>query len=302
MPEEQATSPVEVVPTPSETSPAPAPVTTPTEPQDTAAPAEPAATGDWPDDWRQKYAGEDAKTLKRLERYASPKAALDALFAAQAKVAEKGTRMRDNATPEEVSAWRADNGIPESPTEYDVSLSGGRVWGEADKPLVDDFLKKANEANMQPAQVNQALDWYMSQQEAQYEAQQQRDLELRTQTEDELRSEFGGDYRRNVRAALDVLPADLKDQFLGGRMADGTLLGDNPAVIRWLVGIGRELNPMGTVVPGTGTIAMQAVEAELGTLRGLMGDRKSEYWKGPNAAKMQNRYRELLTAVERTNR
>jgi hypothetical protein len=26
----------------------------------------------------------------------------------------------------------------------------------------------------------------------------------------------------------------------------------------------------------------------------MMGDRKSEYWKGPNAAKHQNRYRELV--------
>src|SRR5512135_169053 len=37
-----------------------------------AAPADKAIVPDWPDDWREKLAGNDEKALKRLGRFASP--------------------------------------------------------------------------------------------------------------------------------------------------------------------------------------------------------------------------------------
>jgi len=297
MSEEQAPSPA-VEPTPSE----PIAENTPPVVAENAPPA-PAAepvekASDWPEDWRQKYS-DDPKMIKRLERYASPKAALDALFAAQAKVAEKGTRLKADASPEEVSAWRADNGIPDSPEGYEVELSEGRVWGEADKPIVDDFLKQAHEANMHPSQVNKALDWYMGQQERMQVDTEARDIELRESALDNLRAEYGQDFRRNLKVAKEIIPEDFRDAFLGGRMADGTLVGDNPNVIRWLVAQARELNPIGTVMPGSGTNAVQAMETELNNLKSMMADRKSEYWKGPKSAQLQGRYRELLTARDR---
>lgn len=36
---------------------------------------------------------------------------------------------------------------------------------------------------------------------------------------------------------------------------------------------------------------------ELADLRGLMADKNSEYWAGPNAEKNQARYRELVTEL-----
>lgn len=275
---------------------------------DTAPPAEdpPVATpADWPEDWRQKYAKGDEKVLKRLERYGSPQAALDALFAAQNKISSGALKsaLKPDATPEEVAAWRADNGIPESPEGYEVQLPNGIVLGESDKPVVDEFLKAAHEANMHPDQVNKALAWYMDKQERAQAEQVARDEEARIAAEDELRQEFGSDYRRNLQIAknlLDSAPEGLADKILGGRTAEGTPLGNDPDVIRWLVGLSRELNPIATVVPGSGTNAIQAVESEIATLTAMMGDHSSEYWKGPNAQRNQERYRELVSARDRT--
>lgn len=264
---------------------------------------DPAPASTWPDNWRQQYS-EDPKVVKRLERYASPKAALDALFAAQSKISsgELKSALRENATPEELADWRAANGIPAEAKDYAVKLDNGLIIGEADQPLVDAFLAKAHAAHMQPAQVKEALGFYFEQQEQARIAQEERDNDSRALSEDTLRQEFGADYRRNIGIAnqlLDGAPKGVKDQLLAGRLADGTPIGNSPDVIRWLVGLSRELNPIGTVVPGSGTNAVQAIESELGTIRKLMGDHKSEYWKGPGAAKMQERYRDLTTALQK---
>lgn len=291
-------------PTPQPVDPAPVdpkPVDpAPVDPAPVDPPADTVA-GDWPEDWRAKAAGGDEKLMKRLERYNSPKAVVDALVAAQAKISQGVKQpLKADATPEEVAAWRAENGIPEKPDGYEVSLPDGFVIGEADKPVVDSFLERMHGKNVPPDVVNEALGWYYQEQAQQMEAQAEADLDFRGKGQEELREEYGADYRRNVRIALEVVPEDIKDEFLGGRLADGTMIGDNPAVIRWLSGMARQINPLATVVPGTGTNAMQAMETELAGLRAKMPDKNSDYWKGPNASKNQERYRELVAAQQRT--
>jgi hypothetical protein len=207
--------------------------------------------------------------------------------------------LKPDATPEEKAIWRAENGIPESPDKYDTTLKDGMVLGEADKAVVDKFLKVAHDRNMRQEDVSEVLSWWAGEQEQAAQAQRARDAESRMLNEDTLRNEYGPEYRRNLKIAHDVLmsaPEGVQDLMLA-RMPDGTPVGNSPEVIRWLVQLGRELNPVSTVVPGSGTNAMQTVETELNSLKKLMGDHKSEYWRGPNAAKMQDRYRQLVGAV-----
>lgn len=274
--------------------------------------ADPAAVdpavkpGDWPDDWREKYSN-DPKVLARLQRYGSPKAAIDALFAAQKKISsgELKSVLKAEATPEEKAAWREENGIPATPKDYDLNLPNGVVIGENDKPIVDEFLTKAHEANMHPDQVKQTLAWYLDKQEQARIEMENRDNQLRMKHEDELRAEFGPEYRKNLMIANNVLESafgKIKDKFLSARAADGAPFGSDPDVIRALVQLGREMNPIGTVVPGSGTNAVQAAENELNSLRKMMGDAKSEYWKGPSASANQARYRELVTALQKERR
>ena len=298
-------APVVAAPAPAvaDPSPAPAPVAAPS-PTPVPDPAPAPAASDWPDDWRQKYAAGDEKKLKKLERYGSPQAALDALFNAQSRISsgELKAPLPANATPEEKAAWREENGIPAEPSGYKLDLSDGLIIGEADKPFVDEFLAVAHESNFKQEEVTKALDWFFEKQEAVVSQQAERDANARVAAFEQLREEFGPNYKQEVKIAMAVLdsaPEGVKGSFLAGRLADGTLIGDSPAIIRWLNTLSRELNPIGTVVPGSGTNAVQAVEAEREGLRKMMGDRKSEYWKGPNAEKNQARYRELTSALSK---
>jgi len=91
----------------------------------------------------------------------------------------------------------------------------------------------------------------------------------------------------------------MKEKFMEGRLGDGTPMASDPSMLNWLVSMSRQINPVATVVPGSGQNAMQAVESEITTLKAMMGDRSSEYWKGDNAVKNQARYLELVGAKQR---
>lgn len=281
---------------------------TPNEPQQSGSlldgqGSEPAASApaDWPENWRQQYAGENEKVLKRLERYASPKSALDALIAAQDKISrgELKKPLGDKPSADDLAAYRADNGIPESPDKYDLKLSDGRVVGENDKELVNSFLASMHGKNATPEQVSAGVDWYYSFVEEQQAQRYEADEDYRRQSEDELRAEWGGEFRRNVNmisGLLDGAPEGVKDMLMEARAEDGTRLINSPATLRWLTQLSREINPVSAVVPGAGANAGQAISDELDNLKAMMGDPKSEYWKGPKAEKLQSRFRDLVNA------
>lgn len=258
--------------------------------------------GAWPDDWRDRAAKGDEKRLAKLGRYASPEAALDALFAAQQKLSSgelKTAKPKDN-TPEAINEWRKENGIPEKPEEY--GMPEGLVIGEVDKPLIDSFIKDMHGANAHPEIVKSAIASYYKLQDQQMAELEERNAEAKTVTIDALREEWGGDYRQNmnmIKGALESMPEALGESIINARTPDGVQLLNTPEFVRWLANVQREINPVATVVPNAGANAGEAIATELSTLTKMMGDRSSDYWKGPNAEKNQARYRDLVKAQER---
>jgi hypothetical protein len=258
---------------------------------------------DWPEDWRAKLAGGDEKILKRFERYQSPKAVAEALLAAQQKISsgELKTAKPEKATPEQLTEWRKANGIPETPDKYDTSLPNGLVIGEADKPIVDEVLKAAHEADASPAVVKNVLSAYYKAQDVMQAQQAEQDADFKEETESALRAEWGPDYRRNlnqIESFLGSLPEGLGQRLAFARLSDGRPLGADPVAARWLADLAREANPLASVMDNTGDKAKGLTE-EIDGLKAMMGNRTSEYWKGPNAEKHQARYRELITIKER---
>lgn len=267
-----------------------------------------AAPADWPEDWRTKFAGEDKAHLKQLERFASPNDVFKSYRALQARISsgELKSALPKDQTPEALAAWRKDNGIPEKPEEYDLALDDGLVIGEQDKPLVGEFLNEMHAANASPASVKSALSAYYKLVAKQQAELAQADSDFRRTSEDELRSEWGGDFQRNVNLVTNLLnaaPEDVKLKIEAGRTPDGRMLGNDPAVLRWLANLSREVNPAATVVPGSGNNSGAAIDDEISTIEKAMGDKNSEYWKGAKPdgkdTKMQIRYRELITARDK---
>jgi hypothetical protein len=269
-----------------------------------AAPAvavDPAAAPKPLEDWatlRATYAKEDEKLLKRLERYSSPKDALDALIAAQNKIAAGGMKstLPEKPTPEQLAEYRKDNGIPAKPGDYDIG-KGSLPISEADGPVIDSFLKAAHDANFTEGQAKQALGWFFQNQQAELNAQVAAEAAQKEVNIEALRKDWGSEYQLNLNLIdnfLNTAPAGLADQILGARLADGSPLANNPDALRWLASTAREINPTATVVPGSGTGSLDTIVTEKAKIEKLMGDYKSEYHKGPGAQAMQQRYRDLV--------
>jgi len=283
------------------TSPAPSPTPsqTPTPSPDPSPTPTPTESNAWGDNWRQTYAGQDEKLLKRLERYASPKAALDALISAQNKISagELVKPLSDNPTPEEIAAYRAQHGIPEKPEGYLEKLPNGLVIGEGDKPIVDSFVDRLHKLNADPKLVHEAVSWYYDFQEQQVAERQTLDLSQKTEAEDALRAEWGQDYRTNINhinSFLSTAPEGVADMITNARTGDGKALFNDQKFVGWIASLAREANPVGTIVPaGPGSQSDNAV-AEIARIEKLMGNKNSEYWKGAQAESLQKRYRDLI--------
>ena len=257
------------------------------------------STPDWSPDWRQKLAGDNEKLLKRFERYASPVEVGKALIAAQDKIrgGELVTKLSDKPTDEELAQFRKDNGIPESKDGYEIDLGNGRVIGDEDKELVDAFLESAHAKNMTPAQVNATLNTYYDLQEQQIEAINQQDLENSGKGEDELRVEWGPEYKRNINAIYNELSSKMEpdqiESLWQARMPDGVRVGDSPEVIKALLGMVLEANPMATVVPSGGGDMGKSIADEIKSIEETMRTDRKAYNRDEA---MQQRYRDLLAA------
>lgn len=258
-----------------------------------AAAAKGTDGGFWPDNWRETVSKDDAKKLAQLQRYASPEAALQALFAAQERIrsGELKPALSKNATAEELKEWRAAHGIPEAPDKYD--LGKDITISEADKPVFDVIFKAAHESNQTPEQVKATVQAFAQIQQVAAEYQQEQDQRLQVEAEEALRAEWGPEYRRNMNLIHGLLDGtgsqDLKASLLGGRLADGTPIGSSPEALRMLLGISMIQNPTGVVVPGGDANREQGIRGELEKLQQVPAEKKT--------AQQSERERNLIDAA-----
>jgi hypothetical protein len=281
-----------------------APVVDPAKPKEPASildtPDDDKVTpGDWPTNWRELYAGEDQKRLKALSRYASPKAALDAMLSAQDKIrsGELLKKPGKDASPEELKAWRDHQGIPEKAEDYLTKLPNGLVIGEDDKELISSFATELHGLDAPPAIVHKAIDWYYKTIEQQRQDEYEVDREARQQTEDALRADFGEEYRRNINimnGVIQALPGEAGKLLATARSADGVQLLNHPDVIRGLVDWARQLNPVATIIPGATNPG--ALGDRIAQIEKVMREDINAYWKDEP---MKKEYAELLAARER---
>lgn len=258
----------------------------------------------WPDDWRQRIAGEDKSALKTLERLNDPKALFDKVKNLEKKLNEKTSapqRPGKDAKPEEVAEYRKALGIPETPDGYlaDLKLDGGKVLGDADKPIAESFAAALHEVDAPPAAVAKAVDWYFQHMEKVATAEAEADDAFKAENITTLKEDWGPvDFKRNINA-IDTLftdaPSEVKDLLLGGRTADGKRLGDDARVIRFLAKLATEINPAATVVPQGGDVT-KAMTTRIAEIEKMQRENRSAYFKDEA---IQKEYRDLLTARDK---
>lgn len=256
------------------------------------------------DNWRKDLAGEDDKVLKRLDRFGSPKDIVSSYLELEKKLSERPGKptLPQNATPEQLAEYRKEIGVPESADKYDLTLPKGLVIGETEKPLVDNYLKYAHDNNLPNDVVKANLNWYLPLQQEMEVAQAEADKDYQVSQDEALRKEWGADFKANINIVSGVLSMtteDVADQLMLGRTADGKVIGDDPRMLKLLVALGREANPVHTTPPGSGNFAGLNIQDEIKALVKMSGDKNSEYWSKDKGEQMQQRLRDLNASQER---
>ncbi|ESY02286.1 phosphate starvation-inducible protein PsiF [Mesorhizobium sp. LNJC405B00] len=276
----------------------------------TPAAAAPDAGKDTPDeegtfgkDWRDKLAKGDEKKLAMLKRFTSPEALLQAQEEAQRKISEglkpKG-KPGDKATDDDWKAYRKEHSIPDAVDDFvkAIVLPDKRVIGDDDKPMVAAFAERAIKKGIAPSDMAEMVDeYYAIQEEGQFQ-QATADATFKKTAEADLKKEWGGDYAGNfaaMRPYFEGVNPDLFDKLMGGRLADGTKIGNHPDVLRFFAAKAVAENPMATIIPVGGS-SSEGLLAEIAGMEKRMRDDRNAWHKD---AKAQERYRQLITARDK---
>lgn len=271
------------------------PVVTPTIVAETTAPEVKPAFGD---NWRQELAGTqdmNDKDLQRLNRFADPKAIWKSFRELENKISsgQFRTKLSDTPTDEELSAYRKELGVPDSPEDYKIE---GVSIGEQDAPIVDYLAEVAHNNNIPAKAFNDFVNAYYEAQEEREAAFVQQQEALKLQSEEELRHTWGGNFIPNMVAIKNLvyaMPEGVGEDLLTARLPNGNILGNDAKMLQALANLALEVNPAGTVVPGNNGNQVQAIKDEIASIEHTMRTNRIEYQK--NGA-MRERYRQLIDA------
>jgi len=262
-------------------------------------PAEPANKSDW----RADMAGGDEGLAKRLARYTSPADVGKAFNDAQNKIraGAEAEPLAEDATDEQIAAYRDENGIPPEPKDYLENLPDGLVIGDDDMEVMGLFTDYLHQNNYKIEEAQQLIGFYNETKDAEMAAHAESDQLSSQEADERYRDEWGNDYTANKNLINTFIEKELGENaadFLNGRDANGLPIMNNPAVLGWTLSLARELSSVSTIVGGPGQTP-DTMAARKDTIEGLMGDKTSAYWKGDKADKMQEEYRSILAAENR---
>lgn len=200
-------------------------------------------------DWRDriaKVAGDDPKYRTWLNRFASEENFHKAVpkiwreFGSAKSLAQSGPP--EDATPEEIAAFRKVAGIPEKADGYGIAYPQDLKPSEADIAALTAFQEHMHSRNVPPSAAKAAFEFYMEQYRGGQEYRAERIREALIQNAAELRAEWKGDFKRNQTIGYEFLEKHLGEsaRVLGEKlMADGLPLGKDPIFNRLLANAGR---------------------------------------------------------------
>jgi hypothetical protein len=270
----------------------------------------------FPGFWREDMAGGDKAFRKTLDRFETPAALAKAYKELTARLSSgdlKATKPPPgNATPEQIAAWRAEQGLPRDAAAYVEGLrfSDGTVPGEAEKAMLASFADEAMKGRWTADQYSQAVGWYFAMQDRLAAGRDHADAAFRQESSADLMRDWGHDYPANRNAVAQFFdrnfPADFREALLTARLPDGRILANHPVFNKAILDVAKSLNPAGKVLPNASGGGLSGVESRITEIEGKYmraphgSDLWKSYWTGDSGARMQQEYRGLLAAREQT--
>jgi len=281
----------------------------PPTPRNAAPVSEPDAKT-FPEAWREDLAGGDKAFRKTLDRFDSPAALAKAYKELTVRLSSgdlKATKPPpDNATPEQLAAWRAEQGLPQSATAYvdGLQLGDGTVTGEAEKALLASFADEALKSRWTADQYNRAVHWYFDMQDRLAAQRDHADAAFKHEASADLTREWGHDYATNRNAIAQFFdrsfPEDFREALLTARLPDGRVLANHPTFNKAILEVAKSVNPSGAMLPNSAGGGLSNVESRIAEIEGKYmraphgSDLWKGYWTGDSGARMQQEYRGLL--------
>lgn len=265
-----------------------------------AAPAaDPAAqpvTAEWPEDWRDrivaKYPAADREKAKaRLSRFQSPENVFRSYTDLERKVQSGMLKasLPEGATPDEVKAYRAANGIPEAPDGYGLAFPETLPVSETDKADLAAFAGMMHEQHAPPAVVKKAFESYLDLRTKAMQDFQAKAHEATISRRAELKAEYGPEFDRNIRLANNALSQHLGDrapELMQAQLSDGTRLGDHPDFVRFAVAAAMATADDATLIATEFGGGGKSVEDQYREGLALLNTDPKAYWGETHQAKM----------------
>ena len=242
------------------------------------------AAGETAADWRRGVAGDDDKYYADLQRFSTPADYGNSFREAQQTIrsGQLKTALGNDATEEDVAAYREANGIPPKFEGYMENLPEGLVLGEQDKDIFSGFAESLHSVNAPPEIAHKALEWYNGFAEQQQDNRAEMDTDQSAEATKELRDAWGADYRANINLVGGLLEStfgvEAKEQLMEGRFGDERAFMNDPNVMKGFAEIARKLNPVHQLTPPGGD-PLQTMNDEIAEIEKFMAEHRTDYNK-----------------------
>ena len=242
-----------------------------------------AGGGDKQVDWRAAIAGDDPNKLARLQRYTTIDDWNDSAFQAHEKLrkGEISTGLPENPSDEQLREYREANNVPLDGNYFDnIHLEEGLQLTETDREMFEPVYAIAHELNIPQEGMSAMTNALLIARENVFESMRTQDG-VDTQNFTAMAKEnWGGDYDTNMARAdnlLNRLPEAVREELKAGRLADGKAITSSLEVMNWLVGIDRELNPLGGMPADGGNVYQTALDIIKESEERMKNDRANWY-------------------------
>jgi len=203
---------------------------------------------------------EDFKEEKSLQNFQNMNDFVKSYLHSQKLVgADKIPVPNKMATDEDWNAVYQRLGRPETPDGYKYELPKETKLEES---TLKAFSEEAHKLGLLPKQAQGIINYYNSMAEQSEQAAQVNEEAARASAEAELRKEYGPAYDLKIAQARNLATNSLGSDFLKNtKLADGTVLGNHPQVVRAFADLASKMSE-DSMVPGESTSAMTVKEID----------------------------------------
>ena len=160
-------------------------------------------------------------------------------------------------------------GRPESADGYKIDAK------DIDQEGLKSFKEQAHKMGLLPHQANEMVKWYQTNEAAANTVKDQVAEKARTESITNLKQEFGLAFDQKLKAASAMAKQYVAADVLDAPMADGSKLGDNPAIIKAFANLAEKMGEDKFVSPSGPTyMTPKQIDKQIGELTAP----NSAYW------------------------